>query len=81
MNVYVIYPCQKLLEVGADQSSYFISVQKMEMASRVSVIVNNTICITVKGAAALTRVHMHTYRESVKGKREKHSCIVLCNVV
>lgn len=75
--MFVVYLCQKLLEVRANQSSYFISIQKMKTSSRVVVIVNNTICVAVKRAAALTRSHMHTYGgmggERKKGRANKRS--------
>lgn len=64
------YLREQLLEVGADQSRDFVSVEQVKVPFRVGVVVNNPVGISVKGAGALTRVH----RDAL-GKRSRQGKI------
>lgn len=63
------YLREQLLEVGADQSRNFVSVEQVKVPFRVGVVVNDPVGISVKGTGALTRVHQHALGErSSEGK-------------
>lgn len=58
-----VYLCEQLFKEGADESGDFVSVQQVKLSLRVSVVVNYSVSIPVKGAATLPWVHLNAFAE------------------
>lgn len=68
-----VYLCEQLFKESADQCSYLVPIQQVKLSFRVSVVINYSVGITIKGATTLTWVYLDTCAE------RGGLCCVLCS--
>lgn len=62
-----LYLSEKLFEESANEDGDFVSIQQVKASFRVSVEVNYSVTITVKGAATFPSVSLDAFTESRGG--------------
>ena len=64
------YLCEQFLEVGAEEGGDLVSVQQVEAALVVAVVVHDAVAVAVERTAALARLHDDALTRDHMGSRE-----------
>lgn len=63
-----MYLCEQLFKESANESSNLVPIQQVKLSIRVSVVVNYSVCITIKGTTTLPWINVNTFTERGGGK-------------
>lgn len=66
-----VYLSDQLFQKTADERSYFVTIQQVETSLRVSVVINYSVSITIKGTAAISLVNLNALTHG-REKNERH---------